>query len=268
MNDKTIELLMKARKLATAGFERLQWSEVLTAFGFECSIEKTRNTVTKYTIKSPSGETLTLEKEPGDKRIVFYKLGPWMKSIGFDLVSEASKVLGMETPDEERALKNLYERDLTNTGTCAVCGGNFKRDGTGIGNHGFQRPGDGMLHGRCCGVGYLPWELSPIGAEAYIKDALEPSKARAEERLEQLTTGQITQFVDLQPGWQDRKPTNISRELEPERFARKLEIEIGHTKRYIAMLTNDIRVFTARVANWKPDELPEVKHAGKFSPKA
>lgn len=265
MNDAIRELLLKVRKGATAGFGAKQWAESLEAMGFLVTMVTERRAVVSFSVVGPQGGTLTITKRPGYKRIVFYDLLPWAKGINLDLVAMASEALGMDTPEVERALKDLYERDLTNTGTCPVCGGNFKRNGTGIGHHGFKRPGDGMLHGACFGVNYLPWELSPIGAQEYISFALEPTKAQAEKRLEMLTTGQITEFMELPPSWKTGAlPETITREIDPERFARKLEQEIGSTRRYIAMLTADIKFFRAKVAGWVADELPEFKHAGKF----
>ena len=265
MNDAIRELLLKVRKGATASFGAKQWSEALEAMGFLVTMVTERRAVVSFSVVGPQGGTLTLTKAPGYKRIVFYDLPKWARGINLDLVQLASDALGMDTPDVERAKKELYERDLTNTGTCAVCGGNFKRFGTGIGHHGFKRPGDGMLHGACFGVGHLPWELSPVGAMEYIAQALEPTKARAEKRLEMLTTGQITEFMEAPPHWKvGALPETITKELEPERFARKLASEIGQTERYIAMLTADIKHFRSKVAGWVADELPEFKHAGKF----
>ena len=258
MNDTTRELLLKTRKGSTASFERLQWSTILAALGFEVFIEKTRNTVTKYVVKAASGETLTIEKEPNYKRISFYKLGRWLKSIDFDLVAASSKALGLDTPEVEKKLKDLYVRDLTNTGTCAVCQGNFKRNGTGIGHHGFVRPGDGMLHGQCFGVGHLPWDCSSYGAEAYIL-FLKGLLLSAQSYLEKLPSH--TSMIESKL---DGSFVEITRAVDSTKFERLLAEEIRQTERKISSLTYEIEAFTVRVANWKPDELPEVKHAGKF----
>lgn len=265
MNDATRELLLKLRKNATSAWGPKQYVEAFTALGFEVQTHKQGRSITAVTFTAPNGAFHRIEKRPDYRVIVFYTLSSWLKEAGYDVVAMSSAALGLDTPDVERAKKDLYERDLTNTGTCPVCGGNFKRDGTGIGHHGFKRPGDGMLHGACFAVGYLPWELSPIGAQEYITLALEPTKARAEKRLEMLTTGQITEFMELPPSWKTNAlPETITKELDPERFARKLALEIVQTERYIAMLNADIKHFRAKVAGWAPDELPEFKHAGKF----
>lgn len=268
MNELTRELLLKTRKGATASFEVKQWGIVLVELGFAFQTTKTRNTVTEVKITSPLGnEVLTITKQPNYRRITFYELSGWLKRFGFDLVETASIRLGMETPEKEKYLKDLYVRDLTNTGTCAVCEGNYKRDGTGIGHHGFRRPGDGMLHGSCFAVGYLPFELSPVGAEAYLKDAIRPTLAREEAYLARLPT--ITSFLKAPSRFDLRQnpnalPETITKETHSWEFDQMMASATHQTESKIRMLKADIAYFEKKVANWKADELPEVKYAGKF----
>ena len=184
MNETTRKLLLKVRKGAISGFGVKQWTEVLVTLGFQVQTTKTGRTVTEIIITGPQGGCLGLTKRPNYKHIVFYDLIPWTKGINLDLVKMASDALGMDTPDVERKLKDLYVRDLTNTGTCPVCEGNFKRDGKGgMVHHGYQRPGDGFIHGDCFAVGYQPWEISPAGAMAYLQNALRPHLEGAEHHL-------------------------------------------------------------------------------------
>jgi len=267
MNDATRELLLKTRKGATASFGVKQWEAVLVKCGFSFQTTTTGRTVTEVQIVSANGERLTIEKKPSYKRIVFYELGSWLTSIKFDLVDAASKVLGMDTPDVEKKLKDLYVRDLTNTGTCAICEGNYKRDGVNIGHHGFQRPGDGMLHGSCFGVGFLPFELSPNACEAYIVE-LNKALKNAHEALENLPKSQTMTREDSKYDYALGRTivtyVEITRAVDSTEFERLLKSEIHRTERRIEALNYDIKVFTAKVANWKADELPEVKYAGKF----
>jgi hypothetical protein len=273
MNDLTRELLLKTRKGATASFETKQWGEVLTFCGFQFQTTKTRNTVTEVKITSPMGEVLTIVKEPNYRRITYYKLGSWLKSIGIDLVVSASAALGMDTPDVEKKLKDLYVRDLTNTGTCPVCEGNFKRNGTGLVHHGYTRPGDGMQHGDCFAVGYLPWELSPIGAQDYLAQALRPTLAREEAYLERLNTGKVTSFLRMPSRFEQRKnpnalPETITKEIDAFAFDQLFAAAKSRCESAIRMLSRDVTYFEKKIAAWAPDELPEVKHAGKFAKSA
>jgi len=66
---------------------------------------------------------------------------------------------------------------MTTVGTCAICDRELAvRDSHGYGNlngvlvlvhHGYQRPGDGAIHGDCFAVGREPHELSSHAAAAY-----------------------------------------------------------------------------------------------------
>ena len=68
------------------------------------------------------------------------------------------------------------DRTLDNTGHCAACLANVKLSHDTIMRHGWSVQGDrgrgqygNSWHtGPCIGAGYLPWELSPKGAEVYL----------------------------------------------------------------------------------------------------
>lgn len=274
MNDATKELLLKVRKGATASFGVKHWSEALEAMGFLVTTVTERRSVVSISIVGPQGGTLTLTKRPGYKHIVFYDLIPWARGINLDLVKMASEALGMDTPDVERKLKELYVRDLTNTGTCPVCEGNFKRnsaehyDPQGMVHHGYQRPGDGAIHGDCFAVGYQPWEVSPKGAEDYLAKALRPHLEDSKAYLARLQAGEITKFFKQvrTSGWNSPKTTvEITKESDPYEFESMLKSAIYQAEKDVSWTKREITRFETRIANWKPDELPEVKHAGKFS---
>jgi hypothetical protein len=268
MNETTRTLLLKTRKQATSAFTAKQWFEVLTALGFVVEMIKQGSSLVEFTVNGPQGGVLTLVKRPGYKRIVFYDVATWAKGINLDLVELSSKALGLETPDVEKKLKDLYVRDLTNTGTCAICEGNYKRDGVNIGHHGFQRPGDGMLHGSCFGVGFLPFECSPNACEAYLVQ-LNKALKNAHEALENLPKSQTLTRKDSKYDYASGRTivtfVEVSRATDSTEFERLLKSEIYQVTRRVEALNFDIKHFTAKVANWKPDELPEVKHAGKFA---
>lgn len=265
MDDLTRELLLKTRKTATSAFGPKQWKAVLEALGFTVTVTKERTTVVGFNVATAAGEQLAvIVKEPHYRHILFYQLVEELKAKGYDLVEMTSKALGLDTPDVEKKLKDLYVRDLTNTGTCPVCGGNFKRDGTGIGHHGFKRPGDGALYGSCFAVGYLPWELSPVGAEAYVKDALIPYLEGVVAQLARLNAGEITKFFREVGYGQKRKVVEVTRESDEYQFGQMLKSAIYQAERDIKWTEATITEFKTRIANWKPDELPEVKYAGKF----
>lgn len=271
MNDALKTLLLKTRKGATASFSTKEWGQVLPELGFTFQVTKTRNTVTEVKIGSPLGEVLTITKEPHYKRISFHTLNGWLKKFGFDLVYAASVRLGIDTPEVEKKLKDLYVRDLTNTGTCPVCSGNFKRttDG-GLVHHGYQRPGDGYIVGDCFAVGYQPWELSSEGLVDFVAQVLRPNLEQTKDYLERLRSGQIKSFrkdSTTQVGnaaYRTKITVEVTIETNKYEFERMLESAIRETEHAVERKTKQITTAEKAIADWKQDELPEVKHAGKF----
>lgn len=61
-------------------------------------------------------------------------------------------------------------RTLENTGTCPCCFVNVKlTPGGDTVLHGYTRPGGGSVSGKCFGVGYPSFEVSPEGTRDYIQ---------------------------------------------------------------------------------------------------
>lgn len=261
----TNELLLQTRKQATSSFGVKEWTTVMTELGFKIETAKTGRTVTEFKF-SIDGRTMVIEKEPRCVRILFYDMTSMLKEAGLNLVEMASSKLGLDTPDVEKKLHDLYVRDLTNTGTCPVCEGNFKLDSGGkIGHHGFTRPGDGWLHGSCFGVKYRPFELDAVGAIDYGV-ALGKHLVGKQAYLARLVSGEIKSFTkEVSQGYSKPKlAVEVTIESDKYEFESITKQRIFSTEQDIKMITKDIAYFQNKVANWKLDALPEVKHAGKF----
>lgn len=97
-----------------------------------------------------------------------YKVLQWLDAHGWK--ERAAAALGVEPH-----LPGV-PRTRANTGTCGVCFANVKLDGGRLVLHGYQRPGDGMAHGRCWGVGHEPFELSPEATRKYTDRGLTPKR--------------------------------------------------------------------------------------------
>lgn len=121
----------------------------------------------------------------GDARkaptVPLYEVTKWLIERGWK--ERAAAALGVEphTP--------ALPRTRANTGTCGVCFANVKLDKGRIVLHGYQRPGDGMAHGRCWGVDHAPFELSPDATRDYTDRALTPRREGAERRVAELALG-------------------------------------------------------------------------------
>lgn len=267
MNDANA-LLLKTRKNATSAFGPKQWAIVLEALGFTVHITKERNSVVAFEATKGQGTTVTVKKDPRYRTIVFYNITRDLKAAGYDLVEMSSAALGLDTPEKEKELKELYVRDLTNTGTCPVCEGNFKRNGTGLVHHGYTRPGTGFIHGDCFAVGYLPWELSPQGAQDYVAQALKPHLDDSKTYLNDLKNGEVKKLFKTVSkyinGMCEKQTVSVTREENEFEFEQLLRSAIYNAEREVRWGEETLARFETRIANWKPDELPEVKHAGKF----
>jgi hypothetical protein len=267
MNDAK-KLLLKTRKNATSAFGPKQWAIVLEALGFTVHITKERNSVVAFEATKGQGATVTVKKDPRYRAITFYSLVSDLKAAGYDLVEMSSAALGLDTPEKEKELKELYVRDLTNTGTCPVCSGNFKRNSPGLVHHGYTRPGTGFIHGDCFGVGYLPWELSPQGAQDYVAQVLKPHLESSRTYLNSLKTGAVvvlfktvSKYIN---GMHENQKVAVTREENEYEYEQLLRSAIYNTEREVRWGEETVARFETSIANWKSDELPEVKHAGKF----
>lgn len=144
-------------------------------------------------------------------------------------------------------------RTLINTGTCAVCLRNVKRDGNGsLVDHGYQvsdhgRP-LGFRNGGCPGVGFSPWECSPAGAQAFV--ATLKQMREVQSRL-LLKLPEQTKIVARDFTGQERLYTRGEAGFEPALAlaTREIESDIAHLSRLIAD-------YESRIAGWKPQPLP------------
>jgi len=102
-----------------------------------------------------------------------------------DWVDRAIKFLGMEDHIPAAA------RTRDQTGSCPVCFQNVKLAGGKLVLHGYKRPGSGTVHGKCFGVGYEPFEVSPKGVSDYLAQQLIPIVEGLKRRLASLKSGDM-----------------------------------------------------------------------------
>lgn len=95
-------------------------------------------------------------------------------------------------------------------GTCPVCERYHRlHKMRSMVHHGYQRPGDGAIHGDCSGVGWPAWELSPDGTINYLEEARK-SLHHFEDFLHRLDAGQVHELTVQdgfeRVGWGERIP--------------------------------------------------------------
>lgn len=257
ISDKDRALLLKARKGATAGFGTKDWETICKLLGLSFEVLKDKREIVGVDITTPEGAKCEIRKKSGYRVVTFYDLTPWLAARGYPLEVLASQLLGMETPEEEKIRKEYKARDWTNTGTCGVCEQNVKmRDDQRLVHHGYQRPGDGMIHGDCFGVGYQPHELSPDAAKDFLEKVLKPHAERLNKRLDDLLNGRVMQIQVNRIGL-FVEPTYVG--VGEVGWELALDREMSSVQRDLTYAEGDIAHFTKKVEAWRLDMLPEFK---------
>lgn len=156
------------------------------------------NAVEAWTISDPSGNhSFVLMPERYARvrkrdRIKPDDLIAWIRK-NTDLPARAKEVL-----DEHEQQRRAVVAD-TDSGTCGACLRNIKleeKPGAPLAVmvlHGYRRPGTGRTHGRCIGVGYPPYELSPEATKLVLL-GLEQRLATIDAYIEALLAPTLTEF--------------------------------------------------------------------------
>jgi hypothetical protein len=152
-------------------------------------------------------------------------------------------------------------------GLCPVCEGEFKVRAGKLVHHGFERPGDGMIHGDCFAVGYEPYERSSKGSKNFKKE-LTSFLAKAKEARTALDSK--TYFAELRvtrEGYgRNAKETITTVEYalgvtKPYAWARLVDGKIRDIEFRIRALEGDIARMDRLIAAWSLKPLREVTEA-------
>jgi hypothetical protein len=187
----------------------------------------------------------------------------WMKKET-KLLEQISNYLGMPTFEAERAKKrdDSAPRTRDGTGTCPCCFRNIKLKDKSAAMpamvlHGYKRPGWGSVHGRCYGVDWPPFELSPSGTEHLI-NVLDKQEEQQKRYLVRLEAGEVTSItVEKHRGFEEIK-------LGDPRWERVYKNQISNTKSLIVGIGHDREWFKGEVAKWQLKPLP--MQGGRIAP--
>lgn len=227
------------------------------------------------------------------KEAEVYKLYPWLVKET-DFIAQINNQLGMDTVEveKERAEKARKKQVIEEgtAGTCPYCFGLFKltprtKEGKdpsmpGMVIHGYKRPGDGVVVGRCPGHDWPPFELSPEGTHVLLND-LHKAVEKARDSLKFLKDSPLIVNDDYSATFYtfegSGKETLTSQEIEHdrlmlERFPRKhtpkkvVVLTLPKWKEYISKkiehgegvlkesISEEARIEKV-LANWKPEQL-------------
>jgi len=194
------------------------------------------------------------------KKIPYYEIRKWLRE-STSFLTQVSNALGVSTYERER--EESKPRTRENTGTCPCCFRNIKLKRQGedyiVVLHGYERPGWGQVQGRCLGVGYQPFELSPKGTQHLVK-VLHDSVRDSESSLRDLQAGRVLVLYTTQ----GRKLT--LEDLGQREWDDRVKDRIQTTTGLISDLKKDIKLLDGLIDSWEKQELPQVGEAPKPPP--
>lgn len=184
-----------------------------------------------------------------------------------DLLNSAKPFIKKGKKPSDRPRKTP-PRTIENTGTCPVCGGNYKLSDVGnCVDHGYTIR-YGWRQGKCFGVAHLPWEVSPAGAVAYVawlKNVL-ATRTKDHDFLKKKLAGQEDgSIVETPEEFEKRKQFHLFTSRTNSLYGfiedpiKNTRIALAQVDSEVRQIAGEISAFTKRIAEWKPDLLPEEK---------
>lgn len=122
-------------------------------------------------------------------------------------------------------------------------------------HHGYQRPGDGQIHGDCDGVGEVPFEVSCEATKRY-RAAIAVRRELSAARLGQLRRGVVAELHV--PSWRRGEPAKVVR-VGDVTWSLELSNKIGEVEREIRGADAEIARLDAMVARWVASPLRTVE---------
>jgi len=171
----------------------------------------------------------------------------------------------------------LTDRTLDDTGTCPACMTNVKmargrimRHGWSVqGHRGRGQYGYSWHSGPCFGVGYEPWEVSPKGAEDYVKN-LDKILANLNQLIQDLRSG-TREIRNPRYDPKSFSGSRVPKTLTPSdpSYDKALRTLIDMKTMEVNQVTIEISRTDARIASWEPKPLygkEAANHSRKGTP--
>ena len=155
-----------------------------------------------------------LSLDPSDKQAIKNCLLHWKVLADMLIALKPLIVKGRKPTDNTKTA--TAKRTQENTGTCPVCDGNFKLYNGHLVDHGFIVQGARI--GSCFGVGFEPWDISPLGAKEYLASLI-----REQRHLEAVLSTGVSEDKDYKS-----------------------------LKSHLNICNKQIQKFEEKIRNWKP----------------
>jgi hypothetical protein len=171
---------------------------------------------------------------------------------------------------QAQAAKKAQETAMreAETSTCPCCFGRFvAKDAGSVAHklvpanaarmvlHGFQRPGWGHTVGSCIGVGYEPYEASPLGT-IVMRDRLIDMIKGVQKRLAELNAGTVeTLSYTENEGWGRQRKTvhkTVTKTQDAFLYGKILRNQIYNLESELRYMQRDLETAKRMIADWKP----------------
>jgi hypothetical protein len=162
-------------------------------------------------------------------------------------------------PNENKTQEQI-EKELRNTGICAICAHRQKLDDDKMVHHGYEMSEynhSGCRVGECFGTDYPCYELSNEANIAYAPRLLTYQKDLT-LALKTYNSGKITELEIEESEWNYKTRKSDVKKITvhktgptAEKFARELKYRIGRVESQLRDVTNDIEINQAKIDNWK-----------------
>ena len=222
-----------------------------------------------------------LDAEKHTRWVAHYADGSW-HTLRFDQTSEGYRFVrtirkavellaklareGAKTRAKVTKASKDFEDRGVRCGICPCCFGDYiadKSTGAKMVHHGYERPGDGMIHGDCYGVGYAPYEVSCEGTKMYR--GIVQSELRARQgQLAHLATLTEVRYQTGRGAYETKGrygasiwvPEYATAQQGSHEFTREIASQRDTLERQINSLTRHIADLTMKIDTWAPAPFP------------
>jgi len=148
-------------------------------------------------------------------------------------------------------------------GTCPVCEGIFKVHGEAMVLHGYQRPGDGYVHGECPGVTYPAYERSTRGCEMWrgrmqsLADEIERKLNRTIESDAPISREE-SRAIPGKP-WLAHEKVKVTYRPGDEGYPHAKRMLVHQIESELRSAVDDVKRMQRLIRDWELRRLPTIK---------
>jgi hypothetical protein len=189
---------------------------------------------------------------------------PRRTATGVSVVGQHMRGEGVTRNQARRTASALPDVAIRRVGNCQICERDIKLEPhvDRMVHHGYERPGDGAIHGDCFGVGEPPYELSCELVKRF-RSMIQSRLNDANAFLAKLNSGTIEQFTVVEHPYPKYQPTKVTYTRAQHggtyKWDRALQSVIHNTESSIRFDTDLVHKLTRRIDDWGPRPIRTVE---------